>query len=190
MDPGPLYLSSGDTFDASYALIADIGKRVNMNYGNSISLASSSSLQSVFDYYGLDLSYYSSYQPALMISSLERGYPIYLAAMGTIIPHMWGLYYTYEDGHAFLVDGYRSYYTKYTKTYQWVEPLSPDEQSIIEDMVVIEYSSPSIQNIRMNWGWATYHDSLLFSIMGNWNISDGANNYNFIYEREMYYGYY
>ncbi len=187
MDPGPLYLTWGDTFDASYALIADIGKRVNMYYGNSGSSATSSDLQSVFSHYGLSLSYYNSYQPSLMISSLQRGYPVYLKAYGTVISQFWGWY---ADGHAFLVDGYKSYYTKYTKTYEWVEPLSPEMQSIVPDMVVIEYTSPSIQIIRMNWGWGNTNISETFSIMGSWATTVDGENYDFIYERGMFYGYY
>lgn len=182
-------LNTHGSYDASYALIADIGKRVNMDYGDSGSGALSSDLQSVFSYYGLSLTYYDSYQPVLMLSSLQRGFPCYVSAYGTREHHFFN-YYTYSNGHAFLVDGYKSYYTKYTKTYEWIEPLSPDEQSIIEDMIVIEYSTPYITTIQMNWGWDTSNNNETFSISGDWETIVNGQTRNYIYEREMFYGYY
>lgn len=84
----------------------------------------------------------------------------------------------------------KSYYTKYTKTYEWIEPLSPDEQSIIEDMIVIEYSTPYITTIQMNWGWDSSNNSETFSISGDWETIVNGQTRNYIYEREMFYGYY
>ena len=124
-----------------------------------------------------------------MLSSLERGFPVYISAFGARTHFIFDYYY-YSHGHAFLVDGYKSYYTKYTKTYEWVEPLSPGEQSIIEDMVVIEYSTPYISTIQMNWGWNTSNNNESFSISGDWETVVNGQIRNYIYKRDMFYGYY
>ena len=112
-----------------------------------------------------------------------------MAAKGKRSYDFWSFGYVYSAGHAFLVDGYQRFRTKKTKTYRWEEPCSPDPQLLVPDMVVIEYTSPVIQMLRMNWGWIDEHDNELFAVSGDWSLTLDGQDYNFRWKRKMYYGF-
>ena len=53
-----------------------------------------------------------------------------------------------------------------------------------------EYSSPVIQQIRMNWGYANeYLNDNLYTLTGDWTIVVNCENRAYNYRRELIYGF-
>lgn len=53
-----------------------------------------------------------------------------------------------------------------------------------------EYSSPVIQQIRMNWGYANeYLNDNLYTLTGDWTIVVNGENRAYNYRRELIYGF-
>ena len=59
------------------------------------------------------------------------------------------------------------------------------------EKVEIEYSSPVIEQIRMNWGYANEHlnNDNLYTLTGDWTIEVNGVNYSYNYKRELICGF-
>lgn len=161
-------------------LIADVGRRVNMNYGNSVSEAQTSALvDNVFDDYDISCTY-ETYNTNILIASLSNGIPVILRARSFIDG-------SETTGHCFITDRYKSVQQIIKNTYFWVwdyiPPLTP--LPVIDDKIEYTYSSPTITMIGMNWGWGYNSTSEWYSLTGDW-IKD---TYNWNIERHMIYGF-
>ena len=164
-------------------LIADVGKKVNMQYGNLVSLAATSDLpNSVFSQYGIDCTY-ETYDADSIYYSLVNELPAIVRAYGNS-----NLYF----GHAFIIDGCRSYRIHSTYYYEWVWENGHGGVPVpcLPERVEHVYSLPIITDFRMNWGWADSHDNYYYAKSGNWEIqnSDGSIS-NYIYDRKMICGF-
>ena len=162
-------------------LIADIGRRVNMNYGDNSSGAITPNLpNSVFAPYGISCTY-GNYNAETVKSSLFSGYPVILRAKSS----------TTGDGHAFITDRYKRHRLVTRNNYEWVYDSIPTDKPIpyVKPYVEYIYSSPSIYMIGMNWGWGSYYNqaSDWFTLTGDW-IATGDDN-NWIIDRKMIYGF-
>lgn len=162
-------------------LIADIGRRVNMNYGDNSSSAITSNLpNSVFAPYGISCTY-GNYNAETVKSSLFNGYPVILRAQSS----------TTGGGHAFITDRYKRHRLVTRNNYEWVYDSIPTDKPIpyVKPYVEYIYSSPSIYMIGMNWGWGSYSNqaSDWFTLTGDW-IATGDDN-NWIIDRNMIHGF-
>lgn len=166
-------------------LIANVGMRVNMHYTDSCSGAYTNTLVSnVFYPYGISCQYVN-FNSSTLYTSLQQQIPVIASA------------YTSnngDNGHAFIIDGYKRSRTKTTYRYVWVydyviAPGSPGPLPLlpeVEDEIIIEYSSPYITHIKMNWGWGNHSANNTWYIStGNWN----AGGYSFNYMRKMIYNF-
>lgn len=166
--------------DNKYAapLIADVGRRVGMNYGESGSVAYTSDLVAkVFKPYGIDCTY-SSYDTEKLKTNLLGGMPVILRA---------------EDeggagGHAFIADRYKRNRTVIKHIYEWVYdsyPTNPDGSFIPVPAPTrkteISYTSPTISMIGMNWGWGNVYNGEWYSLTEDWTLS----TYKFNVSRKM-----
>ena len=168
-------------------LIADVGKRVGMDYSPSGSEASTSDLvDDVFEYYGISCSY-SSYDLATVKESLTNGMPVIARADGTV-EYILGLFPVYSDGHCFIIDGYKRNSIQYINEYEWVwdEWWGPGPaMPYIRPKTTVTYDIPYVTHFRMNWGWGGLHNDDYFAPSGDWLIQDVSTTYNFIYQRAI-----
>lgn len=119
-----------------------------------------------------------SYSAEKVKQNLTSGMPILVSGYsGTILG-----YPDYSNGHTYIIDGYKRYRTKYTYYYERLTGYPP----LLEEKTEIEYSSPHIGLIKMNWGWHsqwTYGtNDVWFALTGDWYVdtnSDGVQDENF-----------
>lgn len=171
---------------AAAKLITYVGLLVDVSYGNDGSGANAEDLvNSVFAPLGISCTY-TSYNETTMKQSLEQGMPLIIKADRTnVFGFTW-------HGHTFIIDGYKRHRIKTTYVYKWVYEDDPETDGIqkevpfVEDKVVVQYSTPYITKIKMNWGMQNRsHNDIWFTPSGEWVIhaSEGDRNYN--YSRHM-----
>lgn len=161
-------------------LIANVGWLVETNYKNQESSAHTEDLPSnVFSFYGLTCSL-DSYDENIVKSSLLSSMPVIIGARSSWI---------FGTGHSFIIDGYKRYRTSTTNTYRWVYDQVPDDHTLLpaaREYTTTTYTSPTLSQIRMNWGWGPYNSNdTWFTLTGNWVVTDGEDNYNFTHHRKM-----
>lgn len=161
-------------YRSAAVLIACIGKKIGMSYGNTGSTASLSSLK---NYAFIPFGYacdYGTYSSSTTKQNLINGFPVVLLGFESNNSNV---------GHCFLIDGYRRYIAVHTYQYEWVWDDSPPGPPYFNypPYNVVTYGSPYITDFRMNWGWGASYDSGYYSVSGNW-IVDGDN---YIYDRKM-----
>lgn len=175
-------------------LIAHIGKRVGMEYGDTASGAYTSSLvANVFNYYGINCQY-TDFDVNKVKNSLYNNMPVVTSAYSS---HDGS---GYHGGHAFIIDRYRRSRTKTSYYYNWVydfQGLPYTPTPAVMDSISIEYSSPYITQIGMNWGWGdmyNYNDWHLVNDTwhaptGSWIVQVSPNTYTFDYLRKIIYNF-
>ena len=170
-------------------LVANVGKLVNMAYSDTVSTAYTSNLVSVFSNYGIQCQY-SDFTWGQVRQSLVNQVPVIARAANSN-----------NEGHVFLIDGYKRTRTKYEFCYfkvydpiiEGADPITPiilpgipiTEQA---DYIRVEYSEPIISYINMNWGWGySYLSNNTWLVpTGNWIATNGDN---FLYNRKVIYGF-
>lgn len=172
--------------------IAEIGRLVNMKYGNDGSGAQTVLLKDVaFPHYGITCSY-APYDVGIVRNSLQDSVPVIASAYATYENN------TYSNGHAFIIDRYRRSRTKYSYHYIWISdqtgpPFVPEPYH--PEYVTIENSTPYITQIGMNWGWGDvlnpengqFVNDTFYSPTGSWLVPVGNPPYSFDYNRYMIY---
>lgn len=161
---------------ASY-LIADIGKRVFMQYGAD---GSSATVNDLVAWYFISegvMCRDSLYDSEIVSISICDDMPVILHAIATVDDQ--------PKGHAFIADGWRSCRTKTESNYMWVWD-APSNIPHAAYNNVISYG-PITEQFHMNWGWgASYNgDTSWYAPNGNW-IVDGKN---FNQSRRMAWGF-
>ena len=177
MPPNSYYNYSQSVYAAP--LIADVGRLLNMEYGDDGSSAPESNLENnVFPAYNITCTY-STYNTNNIKSSLSAGIPVILEAYYSASPD--------NVGHSFITDRYKSVQQIIKNTYFWVwdyiPPLTP--LPVVDDKIEYTYSSPTITMIGMNWGWGYNPPNEWYSLTGDW--IKGTHNWNI--DRHMIYGF-
>lgn len=172
-------------------LLRDIGERVDMNYGSDISLASLQDLVgNVFNVYSIDCEYSEEYNSSEVISALYNDMmPSIVGAFSSVSYHWLTGCPTYDDGHAFIIDGYKRCKIVTTNLYEWVYTnFDPHQISIAKPRLTETVDgSPYVKHISMNWGDAGNEFNY-----NNWYLPNGdwvASNDNYQYERDMITGF-
>lgn len=195
-DPDPLsQMGQGDYSATAWAemdslgqskagmLIASVAQMVNMNFGNNGSGAYTEDLVTdCFPNYRI-ASTYASYQETTVINSLmNQNMPVIVRAGGTP-PN--------NNGHCFIIDGYRrsQQQTIYTYVWEWLNYDPEEEYPKIPNQYTITYSSPFLSHYYMNWGWGGDHNDTPFAKSGDWVVEIDSVPYNFVYERAMIYNF-
>ena len=172
-------------------LIADVGKKVHVSYGNEGSGADEADLpDDVFAPYGIDCSF-DDYNASTVSQSLLNGMPVIIGAYGKRTYNFWGQV-SYSEGHCFVIDGCRRYRKHYTYCYEWEwdEWYGGHPIPNLGTHTVHSYGSPYITDFRMNWGWGGTDNDSYFAKSGNWEITmDDGTICNYIYDRTMIYGF-
>lgn len=175
--------------DKAAPLVANVGFLVGTNYGNNGSGANTLDLaDNVFPVYGISCSV-DNYNEDIVRNSLTDKMPVIIRAKSNRTP--------FATGHAFIIDGYRRYSYVTVNTYVWVYDIITQEDGALpllpygpEDYTTISYSSPVVQQIRMNWGWGSNNvNDIWFTLMGDWNVSVNHDDYNFTHQRKMLYNF-
>ena len=157
----------------SAPLIADVGRRLDINYGDTASGAYPERLvDSVFIHYGIScsLSSYNNTNTNNLTSNLLNGIPSILSAFDS----------TETVGHAFIADRYKRTRQVEKRYYQWVWDSNPNNVLLpfVERKIEYTYQSPAVSYIGMNWGWGKdyYSENEWFSITGDWILASTAYN--------------
>ena len=172
-------------FNASL-LIAYIGKLVDMDYGETVSEASTSRLEEIFiEEFGISCSY-ETYDSDAVKSNLLNAIPTIVAAKPVDNPR--------AVGHSFIIDGYSSYRKKYTYTYEWVyDGYSSEPIEMKPNKIEISYSSPIVENIKINWGLSDGSpesgNNRWYTPTGDWLVTLSNTEENYKYHRQMLYGF-
>lgn len=187
-----LYNSLNDRgYYSAAVLIADVGKKVHVSYGNEGSYADEGDLpDDVFAPYGIDCSF-DSYNATTVSQSLLNNMPVIIGAFGTRTYNFWGQVH-YGEGHCFIIDGCRRYRKHYTYCYEWEWDEWHGGHPIpnLGTHTVHTYGSPYITDFRMNWGWGGTDNDSYFAKSGNWEITFGDGTLcNYIYQRTIIYNY-
>lgn len=165
---------------AAAPLVADIGRRLNMRYGDNGSGAYTRDLPAnVFAPYGISCTY-CPYDIHFLMTSLSQGTPVLLGAFSNVSG-------TDKIGHAFIVDRYKRVREVAENVYEWVYDYVPNGVRIpyVPDKYETVYGFPFISMIGMNWGWGYSYNNEWYSITGDWIL--GGNNYTI--SRDMVYNF-
>jgi hypothetical protein len=163
-------------------LIADVGRRIDMDYQDDASGAYMQDLvQNVFVPYGISC-VYAKYDTELLKNSLINKMPVLLSA------------YSKKDngttrvGHAFIADKYKRTHTVTEIHYNWVFDYEDiyTELSLPPEKIEYSYDSPSIDMIGINWGWGPdYNTNEWFCLTGDWIKEYHTSSYNWNISRYM-----
>jgi hypothetical protein len=168
-------------------LIADIGRRVSMKYGDNSSSASLKDLvKKVFSPYSISCTY-ANYDSDLLKKSLNNEMPVILGAMALSTSDKG----TEKVGHAFIADRYKRSQTVTKNTYNWVYDTTPPYKPLpmVPEKIEYTYSSPTINMIGMNWGWDSYYivSDEWYTLTGDWIITRDYYQRNWNIDRRMIY---
>jgi hypothetical protein len=163
-------------------LMGYIGSSIGMQYTPDQSSASTSDLVGLFSVLGINCNY-TDFNSSSVVASLNNNLPVIVRANATQNDHtflgLFHLYYTYDRGHAWVIDGYENIRSEYTYTYEWVYDEPPPVNVLIpvpprktETSIV---STPSY--FIMNWGWEGFSDSGRYLFNESWN--------DFQYQKKM-----
>ena len=182
-------MNNPSSYSSAAPLIANVGARLGMHYGDDSSWAYTIDLKDdVFSPYGIDCSFSSYNFSAIdeLETSLLDGIPVILDACaqhevnGSI----------QVEGHAFIADRYKRMRTLVTRTYVWVWD-GPVPIDIIAPLhprkIECEYTLPYVSYIGINWGWGQSNasDEAWYAIMGDW--VDYSIHYNWNIDRHLMY---
>jgi hypothetical protein len=186
-------------------LMGYVGWSIDMKYKSDGSGADTDDLVGLFSNLGIN-SIYTGYNSSSVISSLNNNMPIILRAYRTKHDIMFlgiDLGNWYENGHAWVADGYEKRQTKYTYYYHWVENSGNGNGSFDAIMAPapISYATNSNLNLDisitpikteesistsyyliMNWGYDGSYDNGRYALNGAWTTQSDRN---YQWEREM-----
>lgn len=173
--------------NASALLIGSIGLLSRTHYdadGSSTTIDHLTS--SAFSFYGIDCTYSTTYNTAIVIDNLDNDMPVIFGGNRYASLFSW-------PGHAWVIDGYQSYVQVTHYVYDWVydDPnvdLENSQLYIHESYETSSLTSPIMKRLRMNWGYYGQGDNVFYSSDGTWiNPIFGGNPYQF--NIELAYGY-
>nr|WP_321487295.1 C10 family peptidase [uncultured Draconibacterium sp.] len=187
-------------------LMADVGNRVGMEYGEE---SGASPSKNGFGYYNITCDE-GDYNYSTVYSNLQSNTPVLLTAYATKKKKgVWPFKRTvYSDGHAWVIDGYKKKQKTYTYTYEWelVEGYSgsyaasdPYAAHTAKELMpsatgeiypgkreTETYTSTSTY-LFMNWGWDGSYDS------GEYSTSSSAvwtgSGYDYQYKKYTFYNF-
>ena len=156
--------------DNAAILVAKVGTMVGMQYGNTASSAFFSDYKPlVFSPFGVDCSVHNAFDPIVAGNNLMDGVPVLARAQTAD-----------NEGHAFVVDGYKAYHVGHGLRYIWVstDP-SPDPQVVINPVIEVYsyYEDPYVREFSMNWGWGQSYDNGWYTTTGSWTA--GGDSFDF-----------
>ena len=189
---------SNASTDKVAVLMGYVGSKVSMSYGEQ-SGANTEDLATLFSNEGINSSYVD-FNSSSLVPSLNNKLPLIIRADATQNNHtflgMFHLWYSYDDGHAWIIDGYENKNIKYTYYYEWSPNVTPTQPVITPNYKKTEEETVSSPNyFLMNWGADGGFDSGRYT-MGNdavWTITSYENNkpitLNFQYRKKMLYNF-
>lgn len=123
----------------------------------------------VFNPFGVDCSVHNAFDPIVAGNNLMDGVPVLARAQTAD-----------NEGHAFVVDGYKAYHVGHGLRYIWVstDP-SPDPQVVINPVIEVYsyYEDPYVREFSMNWGWGQSYDNGWYTTTGSWTA--GGDSFDF-----------
>jgi hypothetical protein len=185
------YYNSGTYYVAE--LMGYVGMRLGMDYTKDASGASTDDVPGVFSTFGVTCNH-RGYDYTKVCSNISNNVPVYISSYATRKDHkILGIHawYTYHDGHAWVIDGYQDDRIKYSYTYVWYYVGDTPTSEHYNGEMETNSTTTSTRYFIMNWGWDGNHDSGRFLPSGDWIVSDynpetnTTVTYNFRYEKEI-----
>lgn len=103
-----------------------------------------------------------------------------------------GIIYTYQDGHSWIIDGYKTVTASTERIYEWVSEDSYDRDengNIVGGSGIFrtDILKSTDDYFRMNWGWGnSNYSNQYYTLGGDWIIKDDdSKDLNFKYKRSM-----
>lgn len=157
-------------------LLAWIGNRVNMNYGESVSTASNVVLmEEVFESFNISWEHKDEYNYDIITEQLiEKGLPLIVDANMANEP----------IGHSWIIDGCQRFYYEHTPYYYDSPRLLGNEDIsnlTIEDGQPGEPVTHNYEGfLHMNWGWNDHdeYDDYFYAAPENWTPSGHTSPFN------------
>ena len=190
----PIMILNNGTQLVSF-LMGYIGWQVGMTYGEQ-SGAPLENLVGFFSSEGINSSC-ADFNSSTIVPSINNNLPVIVSAAATQNNHtflgLFHLYYTYDDGHAWIIDGYQNKQIKYTYSYEWHPNVDPNPLLITPIYYKTEENIIATPNyFSMNWGWDSYSDSGWYAMGNNavWTVVDydknnNPINVNYQYQKKM-----
>ncbi|MCL1937395.1 MAG: C10 family peptidase [Candidatus Azobacteroides sp.] len=171
---------NGTSTDRVAILMGYIGMQIGMDYSKDASGAKSEDLVGFFSNQGIKCNY-TDYNSSSVMTSLTNNMPVIMRADAKRNSHgILGidLWYTYEGGHSWVVDGYERQQTQYTEYYRWVDPSKPSSplRATTPAATKTVQQSTTMERLIMNWGWNGDSDAGRYTlgIEDKWN-GDGSD---------------
>lgn len=179
------YYNSSSSELYTSILIGYVGNKLGMSYTEDASGASTDDVPGLLNNFGIGCSN-KGYSYSTVISDLNSGTPVYISAYAGRKDHkLLGihLYYTYYDGHAWIIDGYQAKTTRRTYTYLWKYYDSDGNEDYSQRYTTTGTSTSTVRYYIMNWGWSDgYYDSGRYLATSS-SFTDGG--YTFKYEKQI-----
>ncbi len=189
------YYDNGTIYSA--ILMGYVGSNIDMKYGGGGSGTKTENLVGFYSSLGIKSSF-QNYNSSTVLSSLNSEMPVIVSAYRTkkrfkfiITWNTW-----YEDGHAWIIDGYEKQRRQYTYHYTWISSRDSDDPQLRplkratlplklpETKTTTRISSTTM--LRMNWGYDGAYDNNKYTLAGDWRTSSDRN---YQYERGMITGF-
>lgn len=181
--------------DYAAPLIANIGMRINMKYGNKNSISYDYLLKDrVFSYYGISCDYLQEYNASILCQNLQNKMPVIIGAQNSIQTRSVLMNDKGEEncGHTFIADRYKYERQVTVNVYEWVyDDYSKKHYFIPESPLKTEYKySHYNEMVGFNWGYGPdkSDDSQWFTLTGDW-IREKNKNQNWNSQRDMIYNF-
>ncbi|MDO4185234.1 MAG: C10 family peptidase [Bacteroidales bacterium] len=188
---GKVQTDSGKLYTA--ALLTYLGNLMGADYGLVGTGVSPVSMLSTINTFVSPQMSSHNYDSNFVLSRLQSGYPVLASASTDAVG---------QEGHAFVIDKYKTITRRTTYTYGWValdqfgniqNPMDIDGGIVGYDYYREENVDLPITTISMNWGktnfqtinYWQFRDDIEFSSYGTSWILDSSTNYH--YNRKIYY---
>lgn len=180
-------------------MIGYVGMSVNMHYRSDYSWALPANLRTnVFNPIGIQCSHGDYYDDDIVKNNLANNLPVIVTASDQAIPINGRI-------HTFVIDGYMMTRTIYTCRFYWVQDAFPPigeggENGDMPFPGVLHrpytdyiYTSPSISQITINWGWGSQWEyppanEGWYSLTGGWTVHNGGT-FDYNHNIKMIYGF-
>lgn len=165
--------------------IYDVSKAVKSSYGcDGTSSNIGNANDALTNRYHLSTGGVVDYDYSTLIKSLDAGCPLLTTGAATMIRHKFlgiTFYNTYEDGHAWVVDGYKTTKQDVTETITYYNKK-------IQKPVTESYTSSNYQTLlHCNWGWGIgYNGYYISGAFDSTNpVTRSNNQYDYVYDLQM-----
>ena len=185
-----LYPNRTESTDLAALLMGFVGYRINMDYGKDKSGAETKDLVKLYREFGIE-SNYEDYNEGLVRTSLDLQLPVNIRAYAErrrakfIFINLW---WTYDSGHSWIIDGYKDKRIRYTCTYDRLPKFKKGDEDEIElrslnsseQDVMKSNTSPRLFRIQPTRRYTVEHTNVYYYWTMNFGWNGNGDNADYI----------